>query len=132
MVTLKPRSLVACSPIAVSTVTGWPAWRISTSLMFCAQMVGKPVIAPEPAAAPTAPLSTPRRVMPVRVRPGLIVFVMLKFPQAAMGRLIRDFMSGWMRVPNCSMPMMKSSKVSIAPATPGTAPSSSIIFATLA
>ena len=29
-----------------------PAWRSMMSLMFCAQMVGKPVSAPEPAAMP--------------------------------------------------------------------------------
>ena len=33
--------------------------------------------------------------------------------------------SGRMRVPNCSMPMTKSSKVSMTPSTPGTSASSS-------
>ena len=63
--TVKPRSLVACSAIAGIAVTGGPAWCSTTSLMFCAQMVGKPLIAPDPMAAPAtaaAPFRTPRRV----------------------------------------------------------------------
>ena len=43
---------------------------------------------------------------------------------------LRDRISGMMRVPNCSMPMMKSSNVIITPRTPGTAASSSSIRAT--
>jgi hypothetical protein len=67
--TVKPKSFVACSAIAGMAVTGGPAWRSTTSLMFCAQIVGKPPRAPEPAAAPTAaaaPLSTLRRDTPLR------------------------------------------------------------------
>ncbi|MGA3401789.1 MAG: hypothetical protein ABSC95_21460 [Acetobacteraceae bacterium] len=30
-----------------------PNWRIVTFLMFCAQMVGNPLIVPDPAAAPS-------------------------------------------------------------------------------
>src|SRR5471030_1563492 len=50
--TVKPRSLLACSAMAGIAVTGGPAWCSTMSLMFCAQMVGKPVIAPDPIAAP--------------------------------------------------------------------------------
>ena len=65
--TVKPRSLVACSAMAGMAVTGGPAWFSTTSLMFCAQMVGKPLSAPDPAAdaaAAAAPCSSRRRVGP--------------------------------------------------------------------
>src|ERR1700722_19587538 len=62
--TVKPRSLVACSAIAGMAVTGGPAWRRTTSLIFCAQIVGKPVIAPDPTAAP-APASRVLRDRPL-------------------------------------------------------------------
>ena len=52
--TVKPRSLLACSAIFGIAVTGGPAWRSTTSLMFCAQIVGNPVTAPLPMAAPAA------------------------------------------------------------------------------
>ncbi len=45
------RSLLACSPMAGRAVTGVPLWRSTTFLMFCAQMVGKPVTAAVVAAA---------------------------------------------------------------------------------
>jgi hypothetical protein len=64
MWTVKPRSLLACSAIAGMAVTGGPAWFSTTSLMFCAQMVGKPRMAPIPAAPPiaaAAPFKTARR-----------------------------------------------------------------------
>ncbi len=50
--TVKPRSLVACSAIFGIALTGGPAWRNTTSLMFCAQIVGNPRMAPLPIAAP--------------------------------------------------------------------------------
>jgi len=50
IVTVKPRSLLACSPMAGIAVTGVPLCRGTTFLMFWAQMVGNPVITPEPAA----------------------------------------------------------------------------------
>src|SRR4051812_13229866 len=53
--TVKPRSLLACSAIAGMAVTGGPACCRTMSLMFCAQMVGNPVTAPDPTAAPAVP-----------------------------------------------------------------------------
>jgi hypothetical protein len=71
MWTVKPRSLLACSAIAGMAVTGGPAWFSTTSLMFCAQMVGKPLTAPDPTANPAAalaPRNTLRRVaLPILV-----------------------------------------------------------------
>ena len=52
--------------------------------------------------------------------------------QAAFLVLSRQRISGMMRVPNCSMPMTKSSNVSITPRTPGTVDISSSMRATLA
>ena len=49
---------------------------------------------------------------------------------AAVARALRLRISGWMRVPNFSMPDTNSSKVSIAPSTPGTLASSSSMRAT--
>src|SRR6266446_8803504 len=49
---VKPRSLVACSPIFGIAATGGPAWSSVTSLMSCAQIVGNPVNAPDPPASP--------------------------------------------------------------------------------
>src|SRR3978361_836107 len=65
--TVKPRSLLACSAIAGIAVTGGPAWCRTMSLIFCAQLVGNPVIAPDPAVAPVmaaAPFISDRREMP--------------------------------------------------------------------
>src|SRR4029079_15030793 len=53
IVTLKPRSFAAWSPIALTTEYETPTWRSSMSLISCAQIVGKPVIAPAPAAPPS-------------------------------------------------------------------------------
>ena len=50
--TVNPRSLLACAAIAGIAVTGGPACRRTISLIFWAQMVGNPVMAPEPMAAP--------------------------------------------------------------------------------
>src|SRR6267154_6598377 len=64
MWTVKPRSLLACSAMRGIAVTGGPAWLIVTSLMFCAQIVGKPPMTPEPAATPAVaaiPLRNRRR-----------------------------------------------------------------------
>ena len=49
---------------------------------------------------------------------------------AALATPFRLRISGWMRVPNFSMPDTNSSKVSIAPTTPGTLASSSSMRAT--
>jgi hypothetical protein len=60
---VKPRSFVACSPIRGIAVTGAPAWRSTTSLMFCAQIVGNPPML-DPSAAPltaAAPFNKRRR-----------------------------------------------------------------------
>jgi len=51
---VKPRSLVACAPICGIAATGGPAWTNVTSLTSCAQIVGKPANAPDPAAMPAA------------------------------------------------------------------------------
>jgi hypothetical protein len=63
-----PRSALHFSAIALRFDTPVPNWR---SVMFdCAQMVGKPVIVPVPAATPTAAapvLRSERRVRPVFV-----------------------------------------------------------------
>src|ERR1700760_4348818 len=64
---LMPRSLLACAPICGITEKDWPTWVSVTSWMCCAQIVGKPVIAPDPAATPAtaAPLfNRLRRVTP--------------------------------------------------------------------
>ena len=50
-----------------AAVTGGPAWRSTTSLMFCAQMVGKPVSAPDPAARPSAAEAPFRRLRRLRL-----------------------------------------------------------------
>ena len=49
---LKPRSLVACSPISLIAAYEPPAWTSVTSLVFCAHTVGNP---PMPWVATTAP-----------------------------------------------------------------------------
>src|SRR4029450_13509502 len=49
---LKPRSLVAWSPISLIPAYEPPAWTRVTSLVFCAQTVGNP---PTPCVATTAP-----------------------------------------------------------------------------
>ena len=51
---------------------------------------------------------------------------------AAAASLRRLRIRGWMRWPNCSTPMMKSSKVSITPASPSISAISSSMRATLA
>ena len=51
---------------------------------------------------------------------------------AALFTTSRHRISGRIRVPNCSMPMTKSSNVSMTPRTPGTAASSSSMRATVA
>jgi len=51
---------------------------------------------------------------------------------AVSARPRRLFISGWMRVPNCSMPIRKSSKVSMTPRRPGISASSSSRAATVA
>src|SRR3954453_2119846 len=80
--TVKPRSLVACSAMAGMAVTGGPTWCSTTSLMVCAQIAGKPEMAPEPHVTPAieaAPFSTLRRNTPVE--PGSAVpDVMLPYP----------------------------------------------------
>jgi len=53
-------------------------------------------------------------------------------PQAASFRSLRQFISGWMRWPNWSMPTTKSSKVSMMPLVPGTDAASSSKRATVA
>src|SRR5262245_53941168 len=56
-----------------------PTWSRVTSLMFCAQIVGKPVIAPEPAARPTlaaVPFRTVRRLNPLDF--GISAWVMVR------------------------------------------------------
>src|ERR1700730_6297200 len=68
IVTLKPRSLAAWSPIAFTTEYDTPTWRNSMSLISCAQIVGKPVMASVPTAAPAtaAPaFRNDRRSMPL-------------------------------------------------------------------
>ena len=47
-----PRSSLAFSAMTLMFDTPVPNWRRVTSLMFCAQTIGKPVIAPLAAAAP--------------------------------------------------------------------------------
>src|ERR1700753_1678342 len=59
--TVKPSSFEACSAIEGIAGTGGPAWRSTTSLMFCAQIVGNPLTAPLQIAA-RASFSTARRV----------------------------------------------------------------------
>src|ERR1700722_9121393 len=81
--TVKPRSLVACAAIAGMAVTGGPAWRSTTSLMFCAQIIGKPLMAPDPAAAP-APASKARRETPFGRGP-VVPDVMVPDPAARVG-----------------------------------------------
>jgi hypothetical protein len=66
--TLKPRSFEAWSPMAWTTEYDTPMWRSVIFLMSCAQIIGKPVMAPEPTAAPAAtdvPFSKARRVTPI-------------------------------------------------------------------
>src|SRR3990172_7505697 len=66
---LKPRSAVACRAMSMIDEYDPPTWSRAMSLMFCAQIVGKPLIAPEPTARPAAaaaPLSIGRRLMPAR------------------------------------------------------------------
>src|SRR3954454_1055508 len=52
MVRVKPRSCFTFSATAFRFDTPVPNWRSVTFLMFCAQIVGKPVMAPLPAATP--------------------------------------------------------------------------------
>ena len=62
---VKPRSSFTFSATSLRFDTPVPNWRSVTSLMFCDQTVGNPVIAPEPRAKPevaAAPLSTLRRL----------------------------------------------------------------------
>src|SRR6266404_3958177 len=62
---VKPRSLLACSPIFGIAATGGPAWSKVTSLMSCAQIVGNPVSTPDPPASPAKaalPFNSRRRV----------------------------------------------------------------------
>src|SRR5690242_18891218 len=54
MVILKPRSLLACSPISLIAAYEPPACTRVTSLAFCAQTVGKPHDAVAAAAPPAA------------------------------------------------------------------------------
>src|SRR5262245_39530342 len=72
MCTVKPRSLDACSAICGMAVTGGPMWFTTTSLTFCAQMVGKPPITSDPAARPAAAptlRSRLRRDIPLMFQP---------------------------------------------------------------
>ena len=62
-----PRSALHFSAISLIADTPVPHWRSTMFLLFCAQITGKPVIAPLPTAAPAmpaAPLSILRRPMP--------------------------------------------------------------------
>ena len=56
-----PRSSLHLSAMALMFETPVPNWRRVTFLMFCAQMVGKPVMAPDPIAAPAAIAALPFR-----------------------------------------------------------------------
>ncbi len=79
---LKPRSSFTFSATSLMFETPVPNWRRVTFLMFCAQMVGNPVIAPEPMAMPAAaapPLITARR--PIR-RPRVVSFCLLILPSS--------------------------------------------------
>ncbi len=76
-----PRSSLHFSAIALMFETPVPNWR--SVIGFCAQMVGKPVIAPEPAMAPTAAapvFSNERREMPFAGVAVFVSVVMLSFP----------------------------------------------------
>ena len=67
-----PRSALHLSAIALRFDTPVPNWR--SVIGFCAQIVGKPVMAPEPAARPTAAapvFSSERREIPVLLSCGL-------------------------------------------------------------
>src|SRR4029077_17640088 len=64
---VKPRSLLACTPIFGIAATGGPAWSSVTSLMSCAQIVGNPVNAPDPPESPAKAallFNRRRRVIP--------------------------------------------------------------------
>ena len=65
-----PRSALHFSAISLRFDTPVPNWRSTMFLLFCAQIVGKPVIAPLPTAAPAkpaAPFRTLRRPNAVRL-----------------------------------------------------------------
>ena len=68
---LKPRSLLAWSPISLIAAYEPPAWTSVTSLVFCAQTVGNPVTAWVAAIAPpaAAPLRRSRRLIRFMSRP---------------------------------------------------------------
>ena len=79
--TVNPSSLLACSAIFEIAVTGGPAWRSVTSLMFCAQIVGNPRVAPLPMAVPArAEVMKERR----------LVFMLETFP-------VQDVMNSFQR-----------------------------------
>ena len=62
-----PRSALHFSAISLIADTPVPHWRSTMFLLFCAQIVGKPVTAPLPSAAPAmpaAPFSILRRPTP--------------------------------------------------------------------
>ena len=73
---VKPRSALHFSAISLMFDTPVPHWRSTMFLVFCAQITGKPVIAPLPSAAPAAPAApfsilrrpTPNLVPPVDLR----------------------------------------------------------------
>src|SRR5580704_8414956 len=101
MVIVKPRSFVACSPICGIAATGGPACRRVMSLMFCAQIVGNPVSAPEPAERPAsaAPLcKTRRRETPPLLRrvivPVVFSFIPCSSASSAVSRRIQRAASG--------------------------------------
>ncbi len=81
-----PRSALHFSAMALRFDTPVPNWR--SVIGFCAQMVGKPVTAPEPAAAPlraAAPLSRLRRVSPLRGTERSVVFLLIAVSRALVG-----------------------------------------------
>src|ERR1700722_2421111 len=60
---VNPRSLVAWALISLIAENEPPTCSSFTSFMFCAQIVGKPVTAPEPTAAPAAAAAACSKVL---------------------------------------------------------------------
>ena len=85
LATSKPIVAAINGAIAGMAVTGGPAWRKTMSLIFCAHMVGKPVIAPDPAAAPAVAAAAFRRYL--RERLGLGLRFVIVAPRLAVSRL---------------------------------------------